>query len=273
MDVLTPAATTLERLRLFFTGSMGSAELPPEPSSRASVPDVAHDFRTVARADAFRRGRAVGTRPWTQIVGLTWHQTASGHLDESHSQLLGIPAHILLHRSGRWSLLHAATDYVQHGHLLNGGTIGIEVDARAAGVESDEDTFWRSPREIHGYHEACTVGGRKYKLAIGRRTGHPGRWHPPQTYDELVAEATPAQLAAIPNIMAWCCAEVASHGARISGNWAHRQGHKSRTTDPGSRIWQAVERAERENPELGLLDRRDMTLGSGKTIPKVWRLA
>jgi hypothetical protein len=272
VNVLTPAATTMERLRLLLTGSMGSAELPPPPTTRASLPDVAHDFRMLARAEPFKRGRAVGTRPWSQIAGLTWHQTASGDLDESHRLLLAIPAHILLHRSGRWSLLHPLTAYVQHGHALNGGTIGIEVDARAAGVENDEDTFWRSPREIHGYHEACTVDGKAWKVAIGRTPKHPGRWHPPQTYDELVAEATPAQVAAIADIMMWCCNEVALNGGHVSGNWAHRQGHSSRTTDPGSKIWQAVEAAERAHRELGLVDRRDMKLGSGKPIPREWRL-
>jgi hypothetical protein len=279
VDVLTPASTPMELLRLLVAGSMGHDEVPPPwpaggASPRPLPPAVAHDFRMVARAEPFKRGRAVGTRAWTKIAGLTWHQTASGHLDESHSKLLGIPAHILLHRSGRWSILHALTDYMQHGHALNGGTIGIEVDARAAGVENDEDTFWRSPREIDGYHEACEVDGKKYKLAIGRTPKHPGRWHPPQTYDELVAEATPAQLAAIPDIMAWCCGEVAANGGHVSGNWAHCQGDRSRCfTDPGSKIWKAVEAAERAHPDLGLVDRRDMKLGSGKPIPKEWRLA
>ena len=210
------------------------------------VPEgVAHDFRGLERADVFARGRAVGTREWSKVVGLCWHQTASGHLHESHPKLLAIPAHILLHRSGRWSLLHPLNAYVQHGHALNGGTIGIEVDCRAAGVEGDASTFWRSAKE----------------KAAGLQ------------FDDLVQEATDEQMQAIPTIMRWCIAEVANNGGDIRANWAHRQGHRSRTTDPGSRIWGAVERAQAMGPAFGfqLADVRDMKLGSGKPIEQEWR--
>lgn len=253
--ILNPAVTLGERLRILLTGKAASDPVDEPASAPNLLPGVAHDFRTVVRSEPFKRGRPVGTRAWSKIVGITWHQTASGELDESHAKLLAIPAHILLHRSGRWSLLHPPTAYVQHGHALNGGTIGIEVDARAAGVAGDPRTFWRSTREKEGYVDESK------------------RRYPPKDYHSLVREATDAQLAAIPLIMRWCADELAAHGGKLLGNWAHRQGHSSRTTDPGSRIWQAVERAEGQLRRDGIIlnDYRDRTLGSGKPIPKEWR--
>lgn len=253
--VLNPAVTMGERLRILLTGKAASDDVPAPANDPMLLPGVAHDFRTVVRAEPFKRGRPVGTRAWSKVVGITWHQTASGDLSESHPQLLAIPAHILLHRSGRWSLLHPFTAYVQHGHALNGGTIGIEVDCRAAGVEGDPRTFWRSVREKEGHVDAK------------------GRRFPPQDYHALVREATQAQLAAIPLIMKWCAEELAANGGKLLGNWAHRQGHKSRVTDPGSRIWKSVEGAEKTLRRDGIIlnDYRDRTLGSGKTIPQEWR--
>lgn len=205
---------------------------------------LAHDLRHIARSEKFKRGRAKGMRPWSQIVGITWHQTASGALDEDHPKLLAIPAHILLHRNGDYSLLHHFDHIVWHGNALNGGTIGIEIDCRAAGVEGDPDTFWISKRE----------------RAAGKG------------YADLVQEASPQQLYMIPKLMKMCCDEALARGGQILGNWAHRQGHSSRTSDPGSTIWKQVERAQ---VQLGypFNDYRDRALGTGKPIPAEWRLS
>lgn len=230
---------------------------------------VVNDLRDLKRS-AGARGRSVGMRPWRQIVGITDHQTGTADFAADHPGLDDVPAHALIHRSGSVSLLHHPTAYVQHGHALNGGTIGIEVACRAAGTRGDASTFWRSPREVHGYHQACKVDGREYGLTIGRTAGHPGRWHPPREYGELVAEATDDQLRSLSLLHRYYVDLVAMHGGAIRGIWAHRQGDESRTTDPGSRIY-AV--AERDRVQLGLADVRDMKLGTGKTIPKSWRTA
>lgn len=201
---------------------------------------IAKDFRDTIRPHG-ARGRAVGMRPWSQIVGVTLHQTATKDFGSDHPGLSNVPAHAMIHRDGRVSLLHHPTAYVQHGHALNGGTIGIEVDCRAAGTEGDASTFWRSAEE--------------------KRQG--------KTMSQLVAEANGTQLYSLSQLIRYYFDLTAAHGGKILGLYAHRQGHESRTSDPGSRIWSV---AERMRIELDLPDRRDLTFGSGKPIPKAWRL-
>jgi hypothetical protein len=234
---------------------------------------IANDLRDAPRPKG-ARGRAVGVRPWSQIVGITWHQTATKDFPPGHHGLLNVPAHAMLHRDGSVSLLHHPTAYVYHGHALNHGTIGVEIACRAAGVEGERLTFWRSRKEIQGWHEAMEAHGAIWPERVGYDKTHPGKWHPPQTYSDLVAEATDAQLAAIPLIMGYYVRLVGAnaypdipgqHSAR--GQWAHRQGHESRTSDPGSRIFKAVDRARKE---LGLPDVHKLHLGSGRPVDVTW---
>lgn len=201
---------------------------------------IAKDLRDTIRPHG-ARGRAVGMRPWAQIVGITLHQTATRDFSSDHPGLSNVPAHAMVHRDGRVSLLHHPTAYVQHGHALNGGTIGIEVACRAAGVEGDASTFWRSADE--------------------RSAG--------KTMRQLVAEANGTQLYSLSQIIRYYYDLVEMHGGKIIGLWGHRQGHASRTSDPGSRIWSV---AERMRIELSLNDYRDHKLGTGNTIPLSWRI-
>lgn len=202
-----------------------------------------HDHRDADRSDSrFARGRAKGARSWSKVVGITWHQTATRDFGPYHPGLLAVPAHIMIHRDGSCSLLHPLTALVWHGHALNGGTVGVEVACRAAGVEGDASTFWRSRDEVARGKSMADLGN----------------------------EANEAQLAAIPAVMEWVFREVLDHGGSLRANWAHRQGHKSRASDPGSRIWKAVKAAELST-HLPFVDVQDKTLGSGMPIPKEWR--
>lgn len=220
-----------------------SYEHVPATAAYADLPKgigLAKDFRDLKRP-AGARGRAVGVRPWKQIVGITMHQTATRDFAPDHSGLSNVPAHAMIHRDGKVSLLHHPTAYVQHGNALNGGTIGIEIACRAAGVEGKASTFWRS--------EAEKAAGKPMSV--------------------LVNEATNAQLHSLSVLTAYYCDLVKAHGGEIRGLWAHRQGSASRTTDPGSRIWHQV---ERDRIALQLVDVRDITLGDGNPIPPEWRI-
>lgn len=213
-----------------------SAAQPQEPTL-----DIVNDFRDVARPKG-TRGAAIRPRPVKDIVGITLHQTATRDFTPDHRGLINVPAHAMVHRDGSVSLLHHPTNIVYHGNALNGGTIGIEIACRAAGTEGDASTFWRSTAERGaGLH-----------------------------YADLVAEATDLQLRAARLLCREYIREVSALGGAIRGIWAHRQGHSSRTSDPGSRIWTNV--AEQVRLDLGLADVRDQTLGSGKTIPASWRV-
>lgn len=224
---------------------------------------IRHDLRSVPR-EPESRGVAVGARHPHTVAGITLHQTACADITDA-DRLLGVPAHAWVHRDGSVSLLHYGTALVEHGHALNGGTVGIEIACRAAGTEGKTSTFWRSRREKSGY------------------TDDGGKWHAPKTYAELVAEATDAQLEAACELVRYYCGRFVATGYdvaaddgtgiwadyNIRGIWAHRQGHDSRTSDPGSRIWRGV--AIPMTRELGLADVSGMVLGTGTAIPKAWK--
>lgn len=226
---------------------------PSQPVAPALTPPLCCQDLRAADRSKHPRGKSKGRRAWSRVVGITWHQTAEGVLDADHPGLVSCPVHIIVHRDGTWSWLHDFDEIVWAAHALNGGTVSVEIDCRAAGIEGDGRTFWRSKNEKNGYTDAK------------------GRVHPPRSYESLVMEATDAQLAAIPVIMRYICARVAQHGGRVRANWTHRQGRDDRTSDPGSRIWAAVERAEATMPELALVDVRDRVLGSGTPVPAAWR--
>lgn len=202
---------------------------------------IANDFRQLPRVKG-TRGAAHGSRPIKDVVGVTLHQMAVRDFSPRHPHILGVPAHAIVHRDGSVSLLHDFTSIVWHGNALNGGTIGIEIACRAAGTEGDASTFWISKGE--------------------RKRG--------ATFEQLVSEATDDQLQGAYDLCRWYIEGVSKMGGAIRGIWAHRQGHWSRTSDPGSRIWKNV--AERVRLDVGLADVRDKVLGSGKTIPASWRI-
>jgi len=203
--------------------------------------NIVNDLRDTPRPKD-SRGEVQRTRKPGQIVGVTLHQTATADFPPTHKGLSKVPAHAMVHRDGSVSLLHHPTSVVYHGNALNGGTIGIEIACRAAGTEGDASTFWRSSAEIaEGKHMA-----------------------------DLVHEATDVQLVAAVDLCRFYIGQVSELGGAVRGIWAHRQGHKSRTTDPGSRIWKHV--AERVRMDLGLADVRDLHLGTGLPIPVSWRL-
>jgi hypothetical protein len=92
--------------------------------------------------------------------------------------------------------------------------------------------------------------------------------------EDLHRPVTPAQIEAMPKIADfvhgafWTLAPVA-HRPQW-GTYLHLQGHKSRTSDPGQRIAQAV---DRHRIRREWKDTRNETYGSGRPWPKNWRAA
>jgi hypothetical protein len=217
---------------------------------------VVHDRRNEVRGPKDKRGKPKPPRPWSQIFGATIHQTASGHLDADHPRILSVPAPVVIHRDASVSLLHPLVLRMEHGHALNGPTMGVEVDCRADGIEGDPDTFWRSGREENGY------------------TDERGRWHRPKSREELRCEATDDQLVALGKVLNMM------HAAHFHlappknrphlGTYVHLQGRYDRTTDPGSRI---ARFADAHRIARGWKDTREEHYGSGKPWPQAWRAA
>lgn len=221
---------------------------------------VIHDRRDEIRGKLDARGKPQAPRPWSKIYGITWHQTASGHLDADHPRILSVPAHLMLHQDGSVTLLHPLVLRMEHGHALNGPTIGVEIDCREFGISGDRRTFWRSSKEKNGWTE--------------KRKGKPDRYHPPKSVEELYRPVTSAQIEAIPKIADYIHG-AHWHNAPVShrihfGNYVHLQGRHDRVTDPGDRIAQAV---DRHRIRRLWKDTRNETYGSGKPWPEAWRAA
>ncbi len=208
------------------------------------------------------RGTAKGTRQIWNITALCWHQMAA--FITSVNTALGIPAHggVLGEKSsnGRPTvvLLHPILAYLYTSHKANSFSIGIEVAARAAGIDGDGRTFWR----------------RKSEKAGGK------------TYDDLGVEVSDKMVVACRLLGEYYIREVARQGKifeaeqrmrepekfwkKVKGIVAqmfHRNSHKSRVSDPGSRIALMVVLwlAEKFGHDFGV-----PVVGSGKATPNAW---
>ena len=187
-----------------------------------------------------KRGESQGHRKWKNIKGITLHQTAAD-FGSNPMRLLNVPVHGATLRDGKIVLIHTPTDYMWHAHSLNRYDVGIEVSCRAAGIEGNGKTFWRSKSD--------------------KEKG--------KTYEQLVKEATDIQLEATKELCRYYINLVAENGGKIEFIHAHRQGHKSRVSDPGSRIWENVAIPVME--EFGLTSGPvGWKSGSGTAIPQIW---
>ncbi len=181
------------------------------------------------------RGAARGTRTIGKVRALLWHQTAS-LVDLRHA--LGIPAHALVLEDAV-VLLHPLLAYLFHAGAGNASTIGIEIRARACGIEGDTRTLWISKKEKA--RKADPVG--------------------------LVHEATERQIEAARLVGIYYVEEVERRGGAIEENTLHRLTSSSRVSDPGSRIAMLV--ALWLSEKFGL-DYAVRVLGTGKKCPTAW---
>lgn len=218
----------------------------PVRSARLDPLHLLEDFEVIDHRDVPdekrpARGRSVGIRPASDVMALCGHQTAAAGLGPRHPKVLAVPAHALVGRDGTIVLLHRVTAYVYHGHGWNRDTIGIELQARAAGLEGRARTFWRSRGE--------------------KRRG--------RTHEQLAAEATPEQIRAFKALCRYYAALMAARGAPLQAVVTHRQSAR-KPSDPGQRIALALNEvaAELELP-------RDWTAkvrGRGRPQPDEWVL-
>ncbi len=186
------------------------------------------------------RGKSKGKRKWKNVKGITLHQTAVD-FGTNPRRMLNVPAHGATLRDGKIVLLHTPTDYMWHAHSLNKHDIGIEISCRAAGIVGNAETFWRSAKDKEKNRQ----------------------------YEELVKEANEIQLAASRELCRYYIELVEANGGEIEFIHAHRQGHSSRVSDPGSLIWDEVAIPIME--EFGLkCGPVGWKSGSGHPIPQVW---
>ena len=191
------------------------------------------------------RGKPKGSRGWGDITGICLHQPAVWITDPLRT--INWPVHRAIvpgphENAAIIVLLQDPTAYMHHGHVFNRRDIGYEVVARACGIEGDPRTLWL-PSKYKG------VQGEE-RLAMAR-------------------EATPGQLEATRRCMSFDKDLVAENGGALGFVHAHRQGHKSRVSDPGSRIWGAC--GEWATHNLGLSSGPGgWKAGSGHALPDAW---
>ena len=172
-------------------------------------------------------------RRWTDITGITLHQTATV-LGERPRLKLGI--HYVGTREGTIHYLNSHNVKVpQAQHLFNKHDVGIEMDGYYSGIGTDLKFFW------------------KPKSRPDRR---------PMTPTADLIKSTRATVR-------WIVEDVERHGGKIEFIHAHRQTSKSRTSDPGQLLWQEV--GIWAQKELGLSDGGiGYSVLTGNPIPEVW---
>lgn len=238
----------LGRFASFWTKAPTVKEPPPKKASELHEAEEARDFvidwvdlRKEPRTKS--RGKAKGSRPWRKVTGITLHQTAVNITQAK--RCLNVPVHACVLDGGRDGadativLLHDPTRITWHGHGFNSRDIGIEVCARAAGIEGDGRTLWL-PKSLRGKGDPL----------------------------EHASEATDAELEATRRLMRYYAEMVAENGGRLQYVHAHRQSSKSRVSDPGSRIWKACGVWAQET--LGLSSGPPGWAHGGLALPDVW---
>lgn len=171
-------------------------------------------------------------RPWTDITGITLHQTGI-HMTNTVKRFHRLRAHIgIIDPNGVGTIVqvYPLTTLLWHANKLNPHTVGIEINGLFEGVEG------RGLPRYQRHLELC----------------HPSA----------------AQIEAARKCLKWICDEVARHGGAVRHVFAHRQASSTRRADPGSRVWQEV--ALWAGQHLGLQTQPKVTYGKGRPIPAAW---
>lgn len=194
-----------------------------------------HDFRQTPRTEKRKRGRARGTRNLSNVDTILFHQMAAVIKDPA--RCMSIPAHGAIVRSGDIVLLQPIRAYMFHANSANKFSVGIEIAARAAGIDGDAKTFWRNKRE------------KEMNL----------------TYEDLGCEASPRQMEAANILADYYIEEISRRGGTVKYVMDHRNSAK-KPSDPGSRIHKGVTLETRKRCKLLHHD----PVGSGSPNPAAW---
>lgn len=191
------------------------------------------DMRQLPRTGG---GRARGTRKISNIDTLWLHQTAA--VLTTPDRFRSVPAHRGVPILAQAVLLHPIRAYMYHGHGANSCSIGYEIACRAAGIEGNAKTFWRSKKEVKA----------------GKR------------YEDIVHEASDDQIDVARMIMQYDIEETARQGGEIRYVGSHRQSSGQKISDPGQRLWVALGEWAITRFKL----KRSREFGSGRQNPTAW---
>lgn len=191
---------------------LASAAVAPPLAVAPGLPTDVHDFR-VQHID-----KMGGQRDWSEVTGITLHQTATcflmaesnpdpDKLKRALSRVAKIKAHAVVLRCGHTALNAPITRRMaQAQRYFNKTDFGIEIDGWYGGVHDNPRTFWK----------------------------------PKSRPDRTPMELSQVQVAATRALCRWVVETVAHHGGEVRHVHAHRQTHSGKPSDPGQLLWQAV---------------------------------
>lgn len=229
--------------------------VPKSTESRSAPPACFIDRRSTGP-------KPYGRRAWKTITGITLHQTATCLLEDDGSvspseiqraaeRADNINVHLVCLRTGHVVWGADFDELLPQGNYFNAHDVGFEIDGHFAGVEGDLSTYWRPASDPNR---------------------QPLKLRPKQVESAMAA-------------IDFVVAEVKRHGGQLLYIHAHRQTAASRTSDPGSEIWQQIALAAMERH--GLSDGGDgffvphvskaargssvhSIAGPGRPIPREW---
>lgn len=221
----------------------GSAEVVTlEDFESLMIDRRAYHSPTVRGAAGKLLGYAPVKRSWSQVRGITLHQTACD-MGERVERYDTMGAHFGVLRSGRIIQLCDSDRVVYHGNGWNKQCVGIEVNGLYAGREDDPDTA----------------------LDESMRS----TWDDPSTPTrEKPMKVTPQSMLSLRMLIRWICYDTMRNGGRINVLNAHRQSSMDRRNDPGESIWKQA--AIPMHFELGLTDGGVGFKIGGYAIPQEW---
>ena len=180
---------------------------------------------------------------WRSIKGITLHQTAC-NMSDKPMRYKNMAAHIAVTQCGNVVLVNPLEWVMYHGNSFNSKDVGIEINGHFAGKEDyDEAT------------EEWTPNLKYY-------------WKPRSKPNRKPMSVTDAQVQGTLSTIKWIMDEVAKRGGKVEYIHAHRQSSRTKTSDPGEKIWKLI--AMEAKSRWGLEDGGPKFTSGGHAIPKDW---
>jgi hypothetical protein len=181
--------------------------------SVAALPDFPGvDCRALANPK-----KVAGQRSWTEIDSLLFHQTAVVFGGEKIRRIAGLAINGAVTVHGQALRIHDPDVWCWHAQGFSERSIGIEIEGYFAGVEGDDETFWRPPSRPNRQPMALKPEMITAAIALGD----------------------------------WYVALVEAHGGKITKLLTHRQAYPSKPSDPGEAIYKAICLPLMERHDLG----------------------
>lgn len=140
-------------------------------------------------------------RPWTEIRGVTLHQTGC-NMPQNPRGWLRLNAHDGVTLEGKIAIVNDPADFIWHAQGLSEHTIGLEFEGNHCGIAGDESTLWKGGGPAaHVTEEMLIAADRLFDIRLADFENNNQPW------------------------------------TEIHG---HRQSSATRRADPGSEIWQKI---------------------------------